>query len=97
MARKLGVTKNQLKHELDFHNIRRMSRIDGFATPENLEYIDANCNTLKLKEICQKLGMKKHDLYNLMTKYRICYLGETKQSKMPEDGFFHHDPDLATI
>lgn len=97
IARNIGITKNQLKHLLDFHNIRRKSRIDKWATEENLEYIKANCNTLELNEICKKINIHKWDLYALMNKYRVCYLGEQKPSRVPQDGFFHHDPDLATI
>ena len=97
MARNIGITRNMLRHHLDFHNIRRISRIDKFATPENLAYINDNCNTLELKDICKKLNMQKWDLYNLMTKYRICYLGAPKESRVPQDGFFHHDPELHTI
>lgn len=97
MARNIGITKNMLRHQLDFHNIRRISRIDKFATIDNLAYINENCNTLELKDICKKLGMQKWDLYNLMTKYKVCYLGERKESRLPQDGFFHHDPDLNTI
>jgi len=98
LAKKLGFTKNQLKHELSYHKIFRRTKVDEYATPENLEYLKENCNTLHIKTLCNHIGLTdKSYLYKIFIKYNICFLGQTKQSKMPEDGFFHHDPELHTI
>lgn len=99
MAKKLGITKHQLKYELFYHKIYRRTKADEYATQENLQYLQENCNTLEIQTMCKHLGIvDSHYLYQIFNKYRICYLGRAKENKMmPEDGFFHHDPELHTI
>ena len=98
LAKKINISKHTIKHVLNFYDLYKSVEPSKYNTPEYVEYIKANIHNTTIKDLAKYMGCSSRTVSTVMERNGIdCIIKEAHKKAKVCDGFFHHDPDLATI